>query len=293
MIRYLVTGGCSFSHRPESWISNLSTHLEKTNPKMESIHTGYPSQGQEMIQKKVILNLMKLIDSGINPKEILAVVMWSGTARKCWYVDNPSIINQMVTGWGRFFGGMTPQFLDLEDKIYGTPSQFESAYKDKFNYNPHGGWYFTVNGSDCPVEFVQQHYLLDQHVPGLGKIHSSLENMIMLQNFCKLHNIPLVQQYFMDSVFEDIENHKDNQLINYLYKQLDINGMIKVGMFEYLHVLMGVKKENIFDVTHQSRLVIDAGRGYFNKDGFHPGDLGKKMWCENILFPFLKEHRCV
>ena len=290
MIRYLVTGGCSFSYRKsDTWIGDLEDYLKIKNPNLTSIHTGYVSQGQELIQKKVTLNLMDLLDAGINPTEILVVVMWSGTARKAWYIDNPDIIQDMVSHWGNFFGGMTSELLDLRDNI-ANKGQFQSGYKDKFDYDCDGGWYFTVTGSDCPIEFVKQHYMMDKQTPGLGKVHTSLENIVMLQNFCKLHNIPLVHQFFMDAVFEDIEQYKDNQIIQYLYKQLDHSSLIKTGMFEYIHLMMGVTKSEVFDVTHESRLVLDAGRGYFNKDGFHPGDLGKKVWCENILFPFLNNN---
>ena len=71
---------------------------------------------------------------------------------------------------------------------------------------------------------VQYHYMLDgYHGHGIGKVHTSLENIIILQNFCKLNGIKLVNQFFMDHVFQDIENVKDHQIINYLYKQFDFD----------------------------------------------------------------------
>ena len=71
---------------------------------------------------------------------------------------------------------------------------------------------------------VQQHYLLDGDMTnGVGKVHTSIENMIMLQNFCKLHNIKFIHQFFMDSSYLDIEKHKEHQLINYLYNQAKMN----------------------------------------------------------------------
>jgi hypothetical protein len=233
---------------------------------------------------------VEALDNGFQPDEIMVVVMWSGTFRKAWYIDNPIIIKQMTNLWPKFEGGMCSQFLDLKNRNAEHPEYFETKGGSKFEYNPEGGWYFTVNGSDCQMEFVQQHYILDGHMTGgIGKVHNSIENIIMLQNFCKLNGINFYQQFFMDSVFEDIENNKNHQMINYLYKQLDTNIILKNGMFEYLHTLLNIDRKESTNVTHSERLKLDENTGYFSKDGFHPSKLGAKLWCENVLFPFLEK----
>ena len=96
MIKHLITGGCSFSVDSTGWIKYATEYLTSINPELTYSHTGYYSQGQELIQKKVMLSIMEALESGINPEEILVLVMWSGTHRKCWYIDNPDIINQVV-----------------------------------------------------------------------------------------------------------------------------------------------------------------------------------------------------
>jgi hypothetical protein len=293
MIKHLITGGCSFSHchKPdESWIGFLADKLKTENENLTINHTGYLSQGQELIQKKVMLAIIEALDSGLQSDEIMVVVMWSGTFRKAWYIDNPIIIKQMTDLWPNFEGGMSSQFLDLKNRNAEHPEYFETMGGSKFEYNPEGGWYFTVNGSDCQMEFVQQHYILDGWLAGgVGKIHNSIENIIMLQNFCKLKGVNFYQQFFMDSVFEDIENNKNHQIINYLYKQLDETTMLKNGMFEYLHTLLNIDRKESTNVAHSERLKLDVNTGYFSKDGFHPSALGAKLWCENILFPFLEK----
>jgi hypothetical protein len=87
MFKHLITGGCSFSHYSDedSWINNLTTWLKKSNPNLTHEHTGYRSQGQEMIQKKVMLAIMDALESGIKEEEIIVVVMWSGTYRKACF----------------------------------------------------------------------------------------------------------------------------------------------------------------------------------------------------------------
>lgn len=289
MIKHLITGGCSFSSSSTDWIWRLKDHLQFKNPTLTYEHTGYPSQGQELIQKKVMLAVLDALDNNILPEDILVSVMWSGTYRKAWYIDNPDIISDIVNDMPHFIGGMSPQFLDLKNTICDSPKHFSTGGGGgQFEYNPEGGWYFTVNGSESKQEFIQQHYLLDRFPYGVGKVHTSLENIIVLQNFCKLHNIKLVQQFFMDFVLDDIVNNKDHQIINYLFKQLDFGTIIKDGMFEYLHTLVGVPRTSATDLTHKERLAVDAGRGYFSSDGFHPGELGSKIWCNEILIPYLQ-----
>ena len=296
MIKHLITGGCSFSHGPfpeDSWIGNLENHLRSINPELSREHTGFLSQGQELIQKKVTLAVMDALSKGIDPSEILVVVMWSGTYRKAWYIDNKYIIDKMAKLWKNFDGGMSAQFLDLKNNN-GQAQFFETKNGSQFHYSKDGGWYFTVNGSDCPMEFVQQHYLLDGDMGnGVGKVHMSTENMIMLQNFCKLNNVKFIHQYFMDSSYLDIEKHREHQLISYLYKQLDSNIMIKNGMFEYLHTLLDIPREEAIMVTHDDRKRLDEPFGYFNKDGFHPSRLGAKLWFENVLLPFLESRKYI
>lgn len=291
MIKHLITGGCSFSHSGwynETWVGSLVEWLKEKNPELTCEHTGYLSNGQDLIQKKVTLALSEALGSGLNPDEILVIVMWSGTFRKAWYIDNPYVMNEMIKEWSNFVGGMSSQFLDLKNTIGDNPNYFYTKNGSKFEYNPKGGWYFTVNGSDCKLDFVQTHYLLDGDMyNGIGKIHSSLENMVMLQNYCKLKNVKLVNQFFMDHVFNDIEKHKEHQLINYLYKELNFDYMITDGMFEYLHTLLGIERNDSINVTHEGRREMDKDTKYFNKDGFHPSRHGADLWCQNNLFPFL------
>ena len=56
MIKHLITGGCSFSLYAiphENWLGPLTNWLKTVNPNLTHHHTGYSSQGQELIQKKV------------------------------------------------------------------------------------------------------------------------------------------------------------------------------------------------------------------------------------------------
>mgnify|MGYP000867170162 CR=1 FL=1 len=96
MIKHLITGGCSFSHSQtptENWIGFLENHLKEQNNELTIEHTGFLSQGQELIQKKAMLAAMDAMNRGISPSDILITVMWSGSYRKAWYIDNLYILN--------------------------------------------------------------------------------------------------------------------------------------------------------------------------------------------------------
>lgn len=293
MIRHLITGGCSFSTGDDDngWVGSLTHLLRERNASLTTNHCGRNSSGQELIQKRVMSAILSAIESGIDKNEILVVVMWSGTSRKSWFVDNPLIIERMVNDWPDFNGGMTNQFLNLTNDSINDEGSFYTKNGSEFKYNRQGGWYLTVNGSDSKLEFVQQHYLLDKEVNGVGKTHSSLENIIMLQNFCKLHNIKLVNQFFMKHVYEDIIKHKDHEIVSYLYKQFDHTNTITRGMFEYVHKFIGIEEDHAMMLSHEERKNIQNKYNleYFAQDGFHPGQLGYEIWCKDILFPLVKK----
>jgi len=266
MIKHFITGGCSFTHWENSWADTLEYYLKTKNNDLTSLNTSFPSQGQGMIQKKVMLEVVDSLNKGIPPEEILVVVMWSGTSRSSWYIDNPDIIKKMDLTDRRL--------LDLKNSALDT-----------------GGWYTTEHGNnknDYILGFTQQHFLLDKLANGVGKVHDSLENIIMLQNFCKLNNVTLIQQFYMDFVFEDIEDYKNHQIINYLYKQLDFDNIITQGMLEYLESFLHITKKKSETLTPEQRIRASKNSELFHPDGFHPGVYGTKLWCKNILFPFLK-----
>jgi hypothetical protein len=266
MISHFITGGCSFTNWENSWVHTLENYLKSKNDNLISIKTAFPSQGQGMIQKKIMFELVEAFNKGIPPEEILVIVMWSGTSRSSWYIDNPDTIKKM----------------DLTDRCLLNLKNLRSN---------NGGWYTTEHGNnknDYILGFTQQHFLIDKFTGGVGKVHDSLQNIIMLQNFCKLHNVTLIQQFYMDFVFNDIENNKNHQIINYLYKQLDFDNIITQGMLEYLESFLTISKKKDEMLTPEQRIESSRNSELFSSDGFHPGAYGTKLWCKNILFPFLK-----
>ncbi len=298
-MKYLITSGCSFSHHwtyqgaPDGWIEILEKKLREQHPELTALHVGHNGHGQEMIQKKVTLTVTELLQQGISAQDILVVVMWSGTYRKSWYIDNPSIIQEITKNMIHYHGvALDPMFLDLKNHIGDNPGYFVTKGGDEFPYNPEGGWYTTVNGSDCQMGFVQQHYMLDGwNAGGVGKVHTSLENMIFLQNFCKLKGIKMINQFFMDHVYQDIVQHQQHQIINYLYNQFDWDNTITEGMFETVHELLNIPRHKVCKIGHPERIQLTSDTDYFRKDGFHPDTAGAQYWCDKVLYPFMRSKR--
>lgn len=301
MIKHLITSGCSFSHpwthygATEGWIKLLEKKLREKNPDLVAHHVGHNGHGQELIQKKATLTITELLEQGVDPDSIFVAIMWSGTFRKSWYIDNKDIIKEITKSMVFFDGGMDPMFLDLKNSVGDNCEYFTTKNGSKFPYNPDGGWYTTINGSDCKMAFVQEHYLLDNpwNNGGIGKVHHSLENIIFLQNYCRLKKIKMVNQFFMDQPFQDIEQLKEHQMISYLYKQFDFENTIILGMFETLHELIQVPRHKVRDITHEKRKELVGDKTYFMPDGFHPGAEGAIYWCEKVLFPFLEKRNII
>ncbi len=265
MIQYLITSGCSFS--TYTWTKFIEKKYKDYNPNLVVEHVALPSQGQELIQKKASLAIMEALEKGYDSSQILVLVMWSGTDRKSWYIDNIDTIDGIVHNWKtNFESGWYRQFYDLKNK--SNASKIVTTKSNaRVEYNPEGGWYITNGPTIGEIDFVKQFYMFSREAGGIGFVHESIENIIFLQNLCKIKNINFVQQFYMDVVFEDIVKNRDHQAINYLYKQLDHDTMITQGMYDYLK----------------------TNKEYFTSDNFHPNDLGSETYTNNILIPFLKQ----
>jgi hypothetical protein len=87
MIKHLVTSGCSFSDNfNKRWPHFLSEKIGAT-----LYNRGQGSCGNYWISKSEIYQIQQLLDRGIPPDEILAVVMWSGIDRKDLFVSAKEI----------------------------------------------------------------------------------------------------------------------------------------------------------------------------------------------------------
>jgi hypothetical protein len=92
----------------------------------------------------------------------------------------------------------------------------------------------------------------------------TLENIIRVQNYLKLHNI----KYFMSTYTSEVFAVKDNPNLDHLYEQIDFSKFLPVdGCFEWC--------------KEQSGLPMP----YVNDN--HPSTEQHKLFTEQVIIPFL------
>jgi len=277
-IKHIITSGCSFGDKYTDWTwpHVLEEYVNSIDPKVTFDHRGMGHQGQELIQKKTTNAIMDAFDQGIKPEEIAVLVSWSGNDRKTWYITNKNYINDIKEYWGHSGGDhWHVQFCDLKNSKEGVEIlKFDNKHgKYSVNYNPNGGWYHSAWNHREP-NFISEYMMFTEPVTdrdydkhNIHSLHLSLENMIMLQNLCKLHGITFYQQYYMKHTYADIDNFKDHAIINYLYKQIDHSTRVFPAIHEYVKPLGLTMSE------------VDV----------HPNAEGQKKYFDDILKPFLTE----
>ena len=245
-VKKIITGGCSFTEG-DTWASLLRDLCNENYPGVRFKNTALTSQGQELIQKKISQELIESLQE-YQPEEIVVLVMWSGTERKCFYVNNPYVIS---TDLKNVWTDNRNPICDLKNK-----------------HNPTAAWYtcnwYDLEKSEYSTNIVKTHFSLVED--SAYAVHLSLENIIFLQNLCKVHNVKLYQMFYMDYPLEDVEQYKDHEIVEYLYKQFDQSSIVdKKSIFTYLKEL-------------------NNDELYFRKDA-HPTKQGHKLWFDQVLLP--------
>jgi hypothetical protein len=268
----IITAGCSFSdtNTPYTWVNLLERKIRKTNPDVVFDHRGLSSQGQQLIQKKTVHAIWKALQEGYKPDEICVIVMWSGHDRRSFYINNKDTIERIVNHWSKTKVRYVLQFGDLEntgDSISHVGALGTELYVP---YNMNGGWYITGGWHD-EVPFFKEYLMFSD---GLEEsITLSLENMVMLQSVCKAHNIKLYEQFYMDTVVQTIEEHKNHKECKHLYDLLDKSNYVST---KSIH---GYLKSIEVEDCQYFKTAIDN----------HPNAHGHLIWLDNILLPHLEK----
>lgn len=94
-MKTLITSGCSFSY-PAFFSEHVITwtrHLHALIPEYNAIYHGTGSQGNGLISRRVIYEVTRQLNQGIDPDDILVGIMWSGSDRHDIY--NPEIAQHL------------------------------------------------------------------------------------------------------------------------------------------------------------------------------------------------------
>jgi hypothetical protein len=286
-IKHVITCGCSYSD-PSSghnWTNVLENKLRDSQ--VEFNHVGMGSQGNELIQKKSSLALIDALEK-YNPDEILMIVMWSGTERKTFYVDNKDFIDDVSKNWSKDIESIWwgTQFADLKSKV--DRSNFVNNPRTNLPtfYNKNSGWYIC-NYLFPDSTFIKEYFNLSSTIISQATI--TLENIVMLQNLCELKGVKFLQSFYGSYVYEDIIKNKDHLNLNYLYKQLNYDTIIStVGLYEHLRPLREDNTQSFLQNIFKQLFYDNGTNKYFLDDNWHPNSLGSTKWVEEILVPVLK-----
>lgn len=285
MIKKIITSGCSFSDAPFSWDKQLQEHCLSLEKNIEFSFLGLGSQGNELIQKKVSLEIYESLKK-YNPDEIVVIVMWSGTERKTFYFNNPAEIDKLTKYWKKNNIYWGRQFFDLKNDVGENPKYYFNTTQNHGDYNPNEGWAnfnFVYNSVGLSEEYFKS------TSDNIHSVHVTLENIIMLQNLCKVKGIRFYQQFYRNYVYEDLLNNKDHQLNEYLYNFLDHSTIVlTTGMYEYLkNIYEPIEKNHRWSFLYSPH---KKSEKYFIEGDHHPNEEGHKKWLNDILLPFLENN---
>jgi hypothetical protein len=256
--------------------------MQKNYPDVKFKHVGVSSQGQELIQKKATFTVMEELKN-YGPNEIAVIAMWSGTERRSFYVDDENYINEIVNNWKKEGISWPYQFFDLYSQATNR-SQIAIDDVRITEYDPNGGWYITshhANDSKLTKEII----LSTKSIIGPATI--SLENIIFLENFCKVNKVQLYHSFYRSYVYDDIAQNNHHLNLNYLYNQWNHDNIIStVGMYEYLRPGL-TNKKSAFDTILTRK--VDEYAKWFDSDMVHPNKDGANKWTNEVLIPELSK----
>ena len=228
----LITSGCSFAEIQIeiTWPIHLSNRLNYD----QSIHLGLGCQGNGMISRKVMYAIHNQLKTS-RAEDLLVGIMWSSPSRHEQYVSKK------------------PKFVKNHDNWMRNPTSVVD--------NDPGGWIIYNAHWSIPQAV---NYYRNIHDPVFDQIQT-LEHIVSVQNYLKLHNI----KYFMSTYTSEVFALKNNPNVDYLYEQIDFDYFLPVeGCYEWAR---------------------DVSNLPFNRSGdLHPTAQQHHMFTNDVIIPFLK-----
>jgi len=201
----LVTGGCSFSDPASSyttWPIWLQQRLNLTDT--QHYPTAIGAIGNGIISRRVLFKVKELLKSGIDPKDILVRVMWSGCDRHEIYKSKDISFKENVDGWAK-----NPIRMPNEDK--GSWIVLAHHWKHEFNIP-----YYKIAHDD------------------IYSIVQSLEHVLRVQNFLEKYNIKYFMSTYLDKKVSLGLGRKDMPVVEATAEMIDWNKFLPVdGEYEW------------------------------------------------------------
>jgi len=196
-MKVLITGGCSFSECISTHIDTWPKHLSKSLPDYIHQPTAIGSMGNGLISRRLIAHITKSLKDGIEPKNMLVGVMWSGP-------DRHEIYNE---------GNFAPFEKNIDGWMINPVPVHASTEPKWFIINHH--W-----SNDVAKHYYRHHWSQTLHT-----IYT-FEHVLRLQWFLKSNHIPYFMSAFTDEVFA---SSRINSEVEHLYDLIDFKQFLPVS----------------------------------------------------------------
>jgi hypothetical protein len=236
-MKTLITGGCSFSEcissHMQTWPKQLANILDT-----EYIHisTAMGSQGNGLISRRILYRLLEELKT-TKAEDILVGIMWSGPGRHDFYHS---------------------------EKVHFDVSEPWQENPTKFVKNTPGSW--AILNHNWQNTYARTYYKNFHDI--FGSLVYTLEHILRIQWFLKLHNIKYFMATYTSEVFpKEYMNHPE---VKYLYEQVDKSKFLSIeGEYEWC-------------VKNMPNDFMEPGNN-------HPSNVQHKAFTEQVIIPFLKE----
>jgi hypothetical protein len=197
----LVSSGCSFSYDYFTWPIHLAEYLQA-----EHFQVGWGSSGNAFISRRAIYKVTELLESGVDPSEILVGIMWSGPDRVELYSEYPHVYN--------------------ESEVLRTSTTATSIWPET---DKTGEWIVMNAGfqSKLATQYYRTFY---------NETHAMIqtyEHVLRTQWFLERHNIRYFMTTYTSNVFN--EDRVNTVQTNYLKNSVDWSKFLPVdGCYEWV-----------------------------------------------------------
>lgn len=264
MIKKIISAGCSFTQPGHfgAWSEQLAHLLDA-----RLVNTGSPSQGNNLIARKVIHAVEECRTSFANTDELLVAVQWSASNRFARFMTETQIEDWEITHGPKF-------------KEKNPPGNFSQEFRSSpLNTNPRftggnpirmfsggGGW--LLSNWNWPDAVSKNHIEFSNDIDAEIRTY---EDILRVENYLKRHRI----NYFMflgwDACLSN--KHWQNPNVKYLRNMVDHSKWITSEYQWCVKNTEGPFCENLppLETTTQ-----------------HPTQVQHQMYTEGAIMPHLK-----
>tara|TARA_R110000851_G_scaffold326964_1_gene496065 strand:- start:3252 stop:4256 length:1005 start_codon:yes stop_codon:yes gene_type:complete len=194
MEKYIITNGCSFTRQHHRIGINGTSddflkdtlgqwrwphHIKDIYKDANVINLGCPTNDNEVIALSTMDMVNKLLKSGVSSDNILVITQWSESARNSFFISKEvsDVYNSQLI------------YKDKDENAYA----HVSAYLDNCDSGIGKNGYFIQSGGysydHVLYKVVDLFDKQSEYISAESKLITYFRNILLLQNFLKLHNI--------------------------------------------------------------------------------------------------------